>query len=109
MRDYEFDYRLLCFCSPDATEPVHITVRQGAIASVVRQRDGLPAVTKYGGWPRVEELFADVQNRLDQHVERIDVDYDPVLGYPRSIVVDVALMAADDEYSHTAGNLRRLP
>jgi hypothetical protein len=109
IHDYEFDYQLLCFCSPDATEPVHITVRQDAIASVVRKRDGLPAVTKYGGWPHVGELFADIQSRLDQHVDRLTVDYDPALGYPRSIVVDVAAMSADDEYSHTAGNLRPLP
>jgi len=60
-------------------------------------------------WPRVDELFADVQQRLEQRTERIDVRYDPTFGYPRSIVVDIALMAADDEYSLTAGNLRRLP
>jgi hypothetical protein len=109
IHDYEFDYQMLCFCAPEATEPVHITVRQDAIASVVRKRDGLPAGTKYGGWPRIGELFADVEGRLDQGVNRITVDYDPTYGYPRSIVVDVAAMAADDEYSHTAGELRPLP
>jgi uncharacterized protein DUF6174 len=108
IHDYEFDYQLLCFCASEVTEQVHIIVRHDAIESVVRKRDGLPAGTKYG-WPRIGELFADIQSRLDHHAERITVDYDPTYGYPRSIVVDVALMAADDEYSHTAGNLRPLP
>ena len=42
-------------------------------------------------------------------VARITVDYDPTYGYPRSIVVDVAAMAADDEYSQTAGICVRCP
>ena len=62
-----------------------------------------------GSWPRIDALFDDVQGRLDQHAARLTVEYDPTLGYPRSIVVDVAAMAVDDEYSHTAGNLRPLP
>jgi hypothetical protein len=107
--DYEFEFQRLCFCPPEATEQVRIVVRQDAIVSVVRTRDGQPATTTFAVWPRVDELFADVQQRLEQRTERVDVRYDPTFGYPRSIVVDIALMAADDEYSLTAGNLRRLP
>jgi len=109
LHDYEFDFQRLCFCAPDATEPVHIVVRRDAIVSVVRSRDGQPASTTFTVWPRVDELFVDVQQRLDQHVERLDVRYDPTFGYPLSVVVDIAVMSADDEYSLTAGNLRRLP
>jgi len=107
--DYEYEFRRLCFCPPEATEQVRIVVRQDAIVSVVRTSDGQPATTAFSVWPRVDDLFTDVQQRLDQRTERVDVSYDPVFGYPRSIVVDIALMAADDEYSLTAGNLRRLP
>jgi Family of unknown function (DUF6174) len=108
LHDYEYEFQRLCFCLPEATERVRIVVRRDVIASVVRLRDGQPASTSFR-WPRVDELFADVQQRLDQRTERLDVQYDPTFGYPRSIVVDIALMAADDEYSLTAGNLRRLP
>jgi hypothetical protein len=108
IHDYEFDYRLSCFCAPDATEPVHIVVRGDLIVSVVRTRDGLPAVTRFGGWPRVDELFGTVQQRLEQGAARVDVTYDPALGYPRSITVDVALMSADDESDQMASNLRAL-
>lgn len=107
--DYEFDFRRSCFCPPEATEQVRIVVRQDAIVSVVRLRDGQPATTSFTVWPRVDELFAEVQRLLEEGPGRLDVSYDPTLGYPRSIVVDVLLMAVDDEYSLTAGNLRRLP
>lgn len=107
--DYEFDYQRTCFCPPELTEQVHIVVRDDAIVSVVRMSDGQPANGIYTVWPRVDDLFLDVQRRLEQHVERLDVTYDEALGYPRSILADIALMAADDEYALTAGNLRRLP
>ena len=109
LHDYEFDFQRICFCTPEATEPVHIVVRKDVVTSVVRTRDGQPASTQYTTWPRVDELFEDVQRRLSPRAERIDVQYDPTYGYPRSIVVDVMLMTADDEYALTAGNLRRLP
>jgi hypothetical protein len=109
MHDYEFDFQRSCFCLPEATQRVHIVVRQDAIVSVVRTTDGQPASSSLTAWPRIDELFLDVQQRLEQHADRLDVSYDATLGYPRSIVADIALMAADDEYSLTAENLRRLP
>jgi hypothetical protein len=108
IHSYEFDYQRICFCAPESTQPVRITVRQDAVVAVVRRSDGLP-VGSPAGWPRVEDLFDDIQSRLDQKVARLTVDYDPTYGYPRSIMVDVEAMAVDDEYSHTAGNLRPLP
>lgn len=109
IHDYEFDFQRICFCAPEATERVHIVVRQDAIVSVARTSDGQPATSSVTAWPRIDELFLDVEQRLAQHVDRLDVSYDATLGYPRSIVADIALMAADDEYSLTAGNLQRRP
>ena len=109
LHDYEFDFQRSCFCAPQATQQVHIVVRRDAIVSVVRTSDGQSASTSFTAWPRVDELFLDVQQRLEQHIERLDVSYEPTFGYPRSIVADIALMTADDEYALTAGNLRRLP
>lgn len=109
IHDYEFDFQRTCFCTPEATQGVHIVVRQDAIVSVVRTSDGQPATSSYTAWPRVDELFLDVEKRLEQHTDRLDVNYDPTFGYPRSIIVDIAFMAADDEYALSAGNLRRLP
>lgn len=109
IRDYEFDFRRSCYCPSEVTERVRIVVRNDAIVSVVRTRDGQPASTSVGAWPRVDELFEDVRTRLDQDAARLDVQYDPTYGYPRSIVADVILLAVDDEYSLVAENLRRLP
>jgi hypothetical protein len=108
LHDYEFDYQLSCFCTVEATEPVHIVVRGDVVASVVRRRDGLPAGARYGGWPRVDELFADASRLLAQNAARLDITYDPTYGYPREIIADVELMTADDESQQTASNLKPL-
>jgi hypothetical protein len=109
IHDYEFDFRRSCFCVPESTEQVHIVVRNDIVISVLRSRDGQPASIATDAWPRVNELFEDVQRRIEQGAARLEVSYDPTYGYPRSIVADVILMAVDDEYSLTAENLRRLP
>ena len=108
VHDYEFDFRRSCYCMPEYTEGVHIVVRNDVVTSVVRSSDGQPA-SAVVAWPRVDELFDDVRRRLEEGADRLEVEYDPTLGYPRSVVADVILMAVDDEYSLTAGNLRRLP
>ena len=109
IHDYEFEFRRICFCLPEATETVRITVRNDAVASAVRARDGQPASANVGSWPTVDSLFADVQRSIDQNAERLDVEYDVTYGYPRSIVVDMLATMADDEYFLSAANLRRLP
>ena len=106
--DYEFDYRLSCFCAPEATEQVHIVVRGDEVSSVVRVRDGAPAAPRSGGWPTVDDLFAEVDRLRALDADRIEVSYDATYGYPRQIAVDVYLMAADDESFQTASNLRPL-
>jgi len=108
VHDYEFDYQLLCFCAPEATEQVHIVVRGDQISAVTRTRDGLPALNQFGHWPTVSDLFDDVQQQIERKADRIDVAYDATYGYPKSISVDVYLMAADDEFSQIASNLRPL-
>jgi len=109
IHDYEFDFQRMCFCTPEMTDRVRIVVHQDAIVSVVRGSDGQSAIRANIPWPRVDELFLDVQQRLEQGADRIEVSYDPTYGYPRSIVVDRELMAVDGGYSLTSGNLRRLP
>lgn len=109
IRDYEFDFRRICFCVPETTERVHIVVRNDVVTSVVRLRDGQPASTAMNAWPRVNELFDEIQLRIDQNAARLDVTYDPTLGYPRTVAADVVETMTDDEYWITAENLRRLP
>lgn len=109
IHDYEFEFRRTCFCLPDATEPVRITVRNDVVTSVIRTRDGQPASTNVRTWPTVDSLFTEVRRQIDQSAERLEVEYDASYGYPRSMAVDVRATMADDEFWISATNLRRLP
>jgi hypothetical protein len=108
LQDYEFDYQLLCFCAVEATEQVHIVVRGDQVSAVTRARDGLPAINEFGRWPTVPDLFDGVEQMIERKADRLEVTYDPTYGYPRSIVVDLDRMAADDESSRYASSLRPL-
>lgn len=109
LRSYSFEYRMMCFCVPDDTERVRITVHDGQVTSVTRVRDGQPARDRHRGWPTVEQLFGSVRRYLELNPDRLEVEYDPRHGYPRSIVLDIESLAVDDEVSETASSLQPLP
>jgi hypothetical protein len=109
LRDYEYEYHLACFCVQDVTQRVRITVRGDVVAGVVRVSDGLPASSAFGPWPTVADLFTLIERELARRPQRLDVEYDATYGYPRSIILDIQLLAADDESVRSMSNLRPLP
>lgn len=109
LRNYEFEYHLACFCTQESTQRVRITVRNDAVAGVVRTSDGLPVGSTTGPWPTIADLFALIDRELARRPARLDVAYDATYGYPRSIILDITLLAAADESARTMSNLRPLP
>ena len=49
----------------------------------------------------VEEMFALIQNAIDEKADAITVTYDATLGYPKELWVDYSKMMADEEMSYT--------
>jgi len=50
-------------------------------------------------------LFAKVEDAIDRDADRLDVRYDPRLGYPLEIAIDFIERAIDDEVTYTAAEL----
>jgi hypothetical protein len=50
----------------------------------------------------VEQIFSLIQSAITQNAHRVTVSYDPVLGYPRTVVIDYDPAAVDDEVVLTA-------
>jgi hypothetical protein len=107
--DYRYRFQYLCFCAGSHLTPVEIQVRGGRVVAVLEPATGRPAPVAPGRpSPTVEDLFAVVQSALDRDVDWIDVQYDPVLGYPAVIRIDADTRAVDEEQSYFAGNLTRM-
>lgn len=104
--NYRYRFQYLCFCAGSLLTAVEIQVRAGRVVAVLEPATGRPAPAAPGRpTPTVEELFAVVQSALDRDVDWIDVQYDPVLGYPAVIRIDPDTRSVDEEQSYFAGSL----
>lgn len=81
---------------------VVVEVRNGTPVSVTPHGPStLPAeyiTTAFQDLDTVEELFTAVQRAIDQKPERLEVKYDPRLGAPTYLYVDVSANIADEEH-----------
>ncbi len=96
---YEMDFQWHCFCHPDYTLPVVVTIGPGnAIGSVVSADDGSPVdQTVFIGFSSVDGLFDLIQEAIDLDAVRISVQYHPDQGYPSLVDIDYVENVADEE------------
>jgi uncharacterized protein DUF6174 len=97
LHDYTFVFSRGCFCVTEYREPVTVTVRADAVASVVSVAAGAPRDP--GGYPTVEGLFDLVQNAIDEDAATIRTEYDPARGFLVSAYFDISERIADEELS----------
>lgn len=81
--NYAFKSTLLCFCGPDITVPMTVTVRSGVVVSVVDRVTGAPKPLSYRS--SIDSLFSKVSEEIRVRPGRLQVTYDPALGFPRSL------------------------
>jgi len=104
---YSFEYRRAgCECTPDALQPVRITVAQGQVVAVVNVLTGdtVPAPAfRY----TIDGLFDAVAQTIAGRPYRMWVTYDPRLGYPTSAAADLDRLMVDDDWGFSVRNLTR--
>lgn len=95
-----------CFCPPDYTRPMNITEQNGRIIDATYADTG-EAVPSYirDGLLTMNERFDQLEEAYLSGADRVDVSYDPSLGYPSSVYVDQSFMMADEELSYTIKDL----
>jgi uncharacterized protein DUF6174 len=107
---YRYRFQYLCFCPTSQIAPVEIQVRLGRVVAVLDPASGRPALPDARRpAPTVEDLFAVIDEAIARPVDWIDVQYEPVLGYPMVIRVDPNTRTTDEEISYFAGSLTPLP
>jgi hypothetical protein len=97
---YDFDISRACFCGSLATRTVRVSVRHGAFAGLLYVDSLTPADTTYfADFLTMERFFAHLRGVLAAGPGSFTAWYDPILGYPDSVVVDPIANAVDDEYA----------
>ena len=96
---YQFELRYGCFCPPEVVRPVTITVINGVMTSMVYADSGTAAPPGlHSGRQTFEQIFAQVDTTISQKPVSLTVQYDPMRGFPATIVVDHSRQMADDEW-----------
>ncbi len=81
--NYSFRRTVSCFCVPEYTFPMTVTVRNRAVVSVVDRATGAVRPLNYG--LSIDSLFNIAAEEIHLRPERLQVTYDVALGFPRNL------------------------
>lgn len=94
---YTYEHERTCFCPPEITEPVHLTVREGVVVSAVRRDGTLVESARLPQYPTMEGVFEIIQDAIERDAAKIVVAYHPLRGYPTDAEIDYVERAVDEE------------
>ena len=105
---YEYVLTIQCFCSDQVTQPVRITVTDGAVTARVYVAGGAPVDSSLAGrFPSIDGLFDLAQAAVEGGAASVQVDYDVRFGYPVRIAIDNIANAVDDEVTYLVSPFMR--
>ena len=89
--DYSYEIKTLCFCPPEMTQWVRVSVRSGAVidAQPVETDPAWP-ISYQQLWQPIDSLFVNIHRHMTESsfqsaYEAIIVTYDDALGYPTRV------------------------
>ncbi len=96
--EYTYRFNWNCFCVPEYTQPVFITVQQHRITQVIDVESGEPlSFEDFSRYRTIDGLFNLIQDAIEQDAHQINVVYHPSTGYPVSSWIDYNEFLADEE------------
>ena len=105
---YRFTFERSCFCPPELRPRVTITVENGLVESVHDAQSG-KLLTNPPYSYTINDLFAIIQEAVDEGAAMVSVTYDPRFGHPVDVYIDTYANAADEEFSMAVRDLAELP
>jgi hypothetical protein len=98
MPAYTYRLKVGCFCTPDVTRPVRVTVENGVRTSIRPEVAGATVDEQsLSRYDTVEKVFAIIENAINSNAEVVRVTYDPQRGYPTEVYLDYSRQMADEE------------
>jgi len=109
---YDFTLERQCFCPTDYQGPVNIQVRNGEVTSVTYVSNGETADAEiFADVDTIDELFKVIRdayegkNTFHKKAETVNVTYNPEMGYPLTILIDISSQIMDEEEGYTVEEL----
>ncbi|MDJ1478911.1 DUF6174 domain-containing protein [Cytophagaceae bacterium YF14B1] len=102
--NYTFTQRLNCFCIRGG-EKMTVIVQNNQIVDVKDSTGASLPAELQKNYKTIDELFQLIQTTDPKSVALINVTYDDVLGYPKSIYIDKSEQMADEEIGYDSENV----
>ena len=108
---YTMKFGRSCFCLPDWRGPYQVVVNStGGIASAVymygsEEYAGKPVKLPSGKVLTVKDVFSEIKRALNMKADNLNVTYDKDWGYPKDVLIDWEVLAADEEDRYTIENV----
>lgn len=98
VEDYTFVLSDGSFLWDQRRADISITVSDGEVQSAWYVSDGADYAPKEHGLPPqpIDGVFSFIESTIGERPYNLVVEYDPVLGYPASIMIDELRNASDD-------------
>lgn len=104
---YEYRFARECPCPVDLTRPVLVSVADTVVIAVTYADSGTAVPdSAFKSYFTVEGLFRQAQIAINVLADSLVVEYDPVLHYPTTIVVDQNRLLINDELALFASELK---
>lgn len=102
---YSFTYTRDCFCPEEYRGPFEFDIVDG-VRTQVRFK-GEPYFDRaLEEFETIDDIFDEVERAIEQGAASVNVEFDPDLGYPRSVWIDWELQMADEEMGYTVSDVR---
>lgn len=113
-RGYTVNYSKTCFCLPEWTAEMLISVNdKGQVTSATYKNEPmLGQVVKdsiKNSIPTIDEVFELIEEAYAASAAQISVKFDYLYGYPLNVYIDRSFMIADEENGLTFNGLKPFP
>lgn len=102
IRNYRYQLMVGCFCPMNATMPITVEVRDGAVVSLT-DANGAPVALNDPGngffmqYTTIPGIYAALATAEFRAADTLTVTYDSTYGFPSEMSADFIEMAVDDE------------
>jgi hypothetical protein len=98
---YVYELQRICECTVDAQGPVRIRVQGTTVVERSYTASGVPVASGLAGvFPSMEGLFDLLEEAAKKDPWYMNMNWDPELGYPRDLYVDLKSNVMNDEISY---------
>jgi Family of unknown function (DUF6174) len=105
LANYTFVSAIDCFCTPEYTAPMSVTVRNGVVTAVTSVASG--ASQPLNSRQPIDSIFANLERQASENPSMLSAEFNATYGYP--VRAAFGSLAADAGYVIYISALRPLP